>query len=200
MDVQARPRDKVPETTRWAVLAAVLLIAATAYGGFRAVRLVSDPVLDSTTLKLGGARVQVVAAEQVVGIANSDLMNGMGHNISGLVGADQMMVQVWLRLSSGDKVADYDPSRLRAYVAGSRTPILPASSSLGDGSLTPHALVEGSVSFVVPRSWDHLVLSAVGSQHSIDIPAVQEQPGNLATPEVGTDEHSDNPSDHGGAP
>ena len=181
--------------TRWTMLLVALLLAATAYGGYRAVssmNAIHDPAAlggdAPATLRLGDARVEVVAAEEVVGVAGSDLMGGMGHNISGWVKADQMMVQVWLRVSTGDRPGDYDPTQLRAYATGSPTPILPASGSLGTGTLTPHSMVEGSVSFVVPRTETRLSLSSTTSGYSIDIPAVAGSPAPAVTPAPGDDE------------
>lgn len=176
--------------TRWAALAVALLVAATAYGGYRAIDLASNPVPDPAVLQLGGARVELLSAEEVVGVAASDLMSGMGHNISGWVPEDQMMVQVWLRVSAGDRAAGYDAGQLRAFSPGSSRPLLPVSGTLGDGTLTPHAVVEGSVSFVVPRDWTHLTLGATGSDRSIDIPALPAAPGSSGTPAPGGEDHS----------
>ncbi|QSR25758.1 hypothetical protein CFH99_09000 [Nocardioides aromaticivorans] len=196
MDTTVRRPAPVGETTRWTLLLVLVLCAATVYGGQRALSLL-DPAHHAAsphgheappTLQLGDARVEVVAAEEVVGVAGTDLMGGMGHDISGWVTADQMMVQVWLRVSAGDRAAAYDPSQLRAFAAGSTTPIVPASGSLGTGTLTPHAMVEGSVSFVVPRTDARLSLGTATSDHSVAIPAVPGSSGRTA-PTPGDDEH-----------
>lgn len=172
MDATALRTHGRPIAIRWTLVAALLLLAVTAYGGIRAVSLLRTAGEDPTALRLGDVTYQVVSAEEVVGIANSDLMGGMGHNISGLVSQDQMMVQVWLHLSSSSKNAAYDPAGLRAFLPGSTKPILPASGTLASGVLTPHATVEGSIGFVVPRGTTHLLLGAVGVRHTIDIPAL----------------------------
>ena len=172
MDATALRTHTRPLTIRWGLLAALLLIAVTAYGGFRAVSLWQAAGEDPAALQLNGVKFQVVSAEEVVGISNADLMGGMGHNIQGLVSEDQMMVQVWLDVSAGGRKAAYDAGQLRAYLPGSTKPILPASGTLDSGILTPHATVEGSIGFVVPRGTTHLVLGAVGTRHTIDLPAL----------------------------
>ncbi|GAB3861837.1 hypothetical protein GCM10028801_26410 [Nocardioides maradonensis] len=172
MDATALRTHSHPITVRWSLVAALLLVAVTAYGGLRAVSLWQTAGEDPSALRLGDVTFQVVSAEEVVGIANADLMGGMGHNIQGLVSEDQMMVQVWLDVSSGSRKAAYDAGQLRAYLPGSTTPILPASGTLDAGVLTPHATVEGSIGFVVPRGTTHLVLGAVGTRHTIDLPAL----------------------------
>ncbi len=190
MDVLALRRDADADRARWAVLAVIVLIAATAYGGHRALGLMDAPAESASTLELGGAQVQLLSAEEVVGVAASDLMSGMGHNISGWVAEDQMMVQVWLRVSTDDQAAGYDSAQLRAYRRGSPNPLRPVSGTLGNGVLAAHAVVEGSVSFVVPRDWTHLTLGATGSDRSIDIPALPAAPGSSGTPAPGGEDHS----------
>jgi hypothetical protein len=174
MDATALRTHGNPLTVRWALLATVLLVAVTAYGGLRAATLLGSAGDDPATLRIGDVSFEVVSAEEVVGIANSDLMGGMGHGIQSLVGEDQMMVQVWLDLSAGGRRAAYDTSQLRAYVAGSKKPILPASGTLDRGVLTPHATVEGSIGFVVPRGTTHLSLGSTASSRTIDVPALPE--------------------------
>lgn len=172
MDATALRTHAHPLTIRWSLVAALVLLAVAAFGGVRAVSLWRTAGDDPTALQLGGVTFQVVSAEEVVGIANADLMGGMGHGIQGLVSEDQMMVQVWLDVSAGSRKAAYDAGELRAYLPGSNTPILPASGTLAGGVLTPHATVEGSIGFVVPRGTTHLLLGAVGTRHTIDIPAL----------------------------
>ncbi|GAB4006124.1 hypothetical protein [Nocardioides ultimimeridianus] len=187
MDATAlRTRGK-PITVRWALIATVLLLAVTAYGGLRAAILLQTAGDDPAALRLGDVTFRVVSAEEVVGIANADLMGGMGHNIQGLVTEDQVMVQVWLDLSAGGRRAAYDVSQLRAYLPGSSKPILPASGTLDDGVLAPHATVEGSIGFVVPRGITRLLLGAVGTRRTIDIPALPA--GAPYVPDPNSPEH-----------
>ena len=100
---------------------------------------------------------------QVVGVAQRDLMSGMGHNISGYVSDSQMMVQVsFLVVRRATTAPRFDPTQLRAYEVGRSTPILPTGGALGRGEPPAHAEVEGTVTFVVPRDGGHLVLRAPG--------------------------------------
>jgi hypothetical protein len=187
MDATALRTHGRPLAIRWGLVAALVLIAVTAYGGFRAVTLMETAGNDPTSLELGDVRYQVVSAEEVVGIANADLMGGMGHNISGLVHEDQMMVQVWLHLTTGSRTAAYDPGQLRAYLPGSSKAILPASGTLANGVLAKDATVEGSIGFVVPRGTTRLLLGAVGTRHTIEIPALPA--GAPYIPDPNSSEH-----------
>jgi hypothetical protein len=169
--------------TRQSYLAAGLLLAVAA-GGVRAVDLAATAGDDARTFDMAGASWQVVDVEQVVGVAQRDLMSGMGHNINGYVSDSQMMVRVAVVVSAGDHRTSFSAGWLKAYEDESRTPMLPSGGSLGAGFLAPHATVEGTVTFVVPRDGGHLVLKGRGSSHVIDLTTIAQAP-----PGVGDDDH-----------
>ena len=169
--------------TRQRYLAAGLLVAVS-LGGVRAVDLAATAGDDDQTFDIAGASWKVVDVEQVVGVAQRDLMNGMGHNIGSYVSDSQMMVRVAVTVSAGDHRSSFSAGWLKAYEDGSKTPIQPAGGSLGAGLLAPHATVEGTVTFVVPRDGGHLVLKGRGSSHVIDLTTIAQAP-----PGVGHDDH-----------
>ncbi len=161
--------------SRTSYLASGLLLLATLGGGVRAAALLAADD-DPRSLQISGATWTVTDVEQVVGVAQRDLMSGMGHNISGYVSDSQMMVRVSFLVSAGDQGARFDPARLWAHEVGKTTPIQPSGGSLGAGVLSPHAEVEGTVTFVVPRDGGHLVLDAHGSSGDVDLTTVDQAP------------------------
>ena len=166
--------------SRTSYLASGLLLLATVGGGIRAAALLSAND-DPGSLQISGATWKVTDVEQVVGVAQRDLMSGMGHNISGYVSDSQMMVRVSFLVSAGDHAVRFDPTQLRAHEVGRTTPILPSGGSLGAGVLPAHADVEGTVTFVVPRDGGHLVLGAVGASGDVDLTTVDEAPAGATT-------------------
>ena len=166
--------------SRTSYLASGLLLVATVAGGVRAAALLSADD-DPESLQISGATWTVTDVTQVVGVAQRDLMSGMGHNISGYVSDSQMMIRVAFVVSAGDHGATYDPTKLRAHEVGKSTPILPTGGSLGEGRLSAQAEVEGTVDFVVPRDGGHLVLEAPGSSGEVDLTTVDEAPAGATT-------------------
>ena len=160
--------------SRPSYLASGLLLLATVAGGVRATHLISQD--QDSSLQIAGATWTVTEVTEVVGVAQRDLMSGMGHNISGYVSDSQMMVTVSFLVSADDHRAGFDPTRLRAYEVGKSAPILPNGGSLGAGVLSPHAEVEGTVTFVVPRDGGHLVLKAQGASGDVDLATVDVAP------------------------
>ena len=161
--------------SRSSYFASGLLLLATVAGGVRATALLTADD-DSQSLRFAGATWTVTDVAQVVGVAQRDLMSGMGHNIGGDVSDSQMMVRVSFLVSAGDHRAGFDPTQLRAYEVGKSTPILPTGGSLGTGVLSPHADVEGTVTFVVSRDGGHLILRAPGSSDDVDLTTVDQAP------------------------
>ena len=157
-------------------LASGLLLVATLLGGVRATSLMAHAGDDPGSLRIAGATWHVTDVEQVVGVAQRDLMSGMGHNISGYVPDDEMLVKVSVVINAGDHPAAFSADWLRAYEAGSRTPLSPAGGSLGSGDLRAHATVEGSVTFVVARDGGHLVLQGKGSSQTLDLTTIDQAP------------------------
>src|SRR5262245_66321394 len=86
---------------------AVGLLLAVAVGGVRAVDLAASAGDDGRTFDMAGASWQVVDVEQVVGVAQRDLLSGMGHNIGGYVSDSQMMVRVAVAVSAGDPASRF---------------------------------------------------------------------------------------------
>ena len=169
--------------SRSSYLASGLLLVATVVGGVRATALLTAND-DPQSLEIAGATWTVIDVNQVVGVAQRDLMSGMGHNISGYVSDSQMMVTVSFVVSAGDQRAGFDPTQLRAYEVGRKTPILPNGGSLGAGVLSPHGQVEGTVTFVVSRDGGHLVLRAPGASGDVDLTTVDQAP-----PGTGNNDH-----------
>jgi hypothetical protein len=164
--------------SRQTYLAAGLLVAAVV-GGVRAADLASSLDNGSRSFEMAGASWRVTDVDEVVGVSKRDLMSGMGgmgHNIGGLVTDDQMMIKVSLAVTGGDHGTSFNAGWLRAYEAGSTTPILPTGGSLGSGALSAHAIVEGTVTFVVPRDGGHLVLRGRGTSHVVDLTTVDQAP------------------------
>jgi hypothetical protein len=168
---------------RTSYLASGLLLLATVVGGVRATALLTADE-SSESLTFAGATWTVTDVTQVVGVAQRDLMSGMGHNISGYVSDSQMMVTVSFVVSAGDQRAGFDPTQLRAYEVGKKTPIPSNGGSLGTGVLSAHGQVEGTVTFVVPRDGEHLVLRAQGAPGDIDLTTVDQAPSG-----AGSDDH-----------
>jgi hypothetical protein len=164
-----------PRRNRSSYLASGLLLLATVFGGIRATSLLTSQT-DPDSLQIAGATWTVTDVSQVVGVAQRDLMSGMGHNIGGFVSDSQMMVRVSFVISAGDHRTTFDPSKLRAYEVGKKAPIPPMGGSLGSGVLLAHAHVDGTVTFVVPRDGSHLVLRAPGASHDIDLTTVDQAP------------------------
>ena len=82
-------------------LASGLLLVATLLGGVRATSLMAHAGDDPRSLRIAGATWHVTDVEQVVGVAQRDLMSGMGHNISGYVPDDEMLVKVSVVINAG---------------------------------------------------------------------------------------------------
>ena len=165
---------------RPAYFASGLLLLATVAGGVRATTLLSHHE-DPRSLELAGATWTVTDVEQVVGVAQRDLMSGMGHNIGGYVSDSQMMVRVSFVISAGDHRTSFNAGWLRAYEADKSQPLLPTGGSLGSGALSAHAEVEGTVTFVVPRDGGHLVLRAPGASGDVDLTTVDQAPPGATT-------------------
>ena len=165
--------------SRSSYLASGLLLLATIVGGVRATALLTAED-DPQSLSFAGATWTVTDVAQVVGVAQRDLMSGMGHNIGGYVSDSQMMVRVSFLVSAGDHRAAFDPTQLRAYEVGKSAPIRPSGGSLGTGVLSPHAEVEGTVTFVVSRDGGHLVLRAPGASGDVDLATVDQAPASTS--------------------
>lgn len=177
MDNRVRPPTTRP--ARAPVLAACLLVVMTVAGGARALTLARAASLDPSTLQLDGVTLRVTGVDEVVGVAASDLMGGMAHNISGYVPDDEMMLSVSVEVTAGDHDAAYQARSVVVHAVGARADLVPAGGTLGSGFLSAHGRVDGTVAFVVPRDGSHLTLGVRGSPRSIDLADVdQVAPGH----------------------
>ncbi len=113
--------------SRSSYFASGLLLLATVVGGVRATALLTADD-DPQSLQFAGATWTVTDVAQVVGVAQRDLMSGMGHNVGGYASDSQMMVRVSFLVSAGDQRAGFDPTQLRAYEVGKSKPILPTGA------------------------------------------------------------------------
>lgn len=162
--------------SRTMVVLALLLVAATTYGGVRvATGAARAPVgEDFPTLAVGHATFRITHVERVDGLTNADL-SGMGHGIQGLVLDDSTMIRVSVTVSAGSDPTAFDASRLRLLRRGMPTQA-PLGGSVGRGTLRPRASVEGAVAFVVPRDGARLRLGATGTSAAIALGTIDDAP------------------------
>lgn len=176
-----------------------LVVALTALGSWLAASALSGggagvsggPARVGAPLQAPFGLVTVTSVDTVSGLAASDL-GGMSHGVSGLVGADQQLVQVQLRLSGRDGGrGDFAPSNFHVVRSAGGKPVAPAAGSLSAARLLPGANIEGSLGFVVPRDGSRLSLAvpiAAGKAAAL-VPLGTAQKGPAA-PAQGGDEHS----------
>lgn len=175
------PVLRPPHAARWTasrtvVVLALLLVAATTYGGVRvATGAARDAVgEDFPTLAVGHATFRITHVQRVNGLTNADL-SGMGHGIQGLVLDDSTMIRVSVIVSAGSDATAFDTSRLRLLRHGMPAQA-PLGGSVGRGTLRPAASVEGAVAFVVPRDGARLRLGATGTSAAITLGAIDDAP------------------------
>jgi hypothetical protein len=158
----------------------LLLVVALALGlgAWRAVlvtRPVSTAAASPDTLQLGGVTYTVAHVEQVSGLTDEDL-SGMSHGIQGLVSSDKALLRVSMTVRSGSSSQVYDPSALTVVDDVGGKPIAPAGGSLSQGGIGPHAQVEGSLAFIVPRNGHHYRMRAPHNTNSVDLISVDLAP------------------------
>jgi hypothetical protein len=177
------PMSAPQPVTSWSrpvIVLALVLAAATAWGGWRAAMTSTDRH-DPRTIHIGGATYTVTHVEQVTGLADVDL-GGMTHGIQGLVSESQLMVQVSLTVSSGDSAASYQPQVLQAFPVGKSQGVSPAGGSLPPGKLPPNTRIEGKLSYLVPRDGATLALRAVDGSEEVPLLQVSNGTGPTSTP------------------
>lgn len=151
--------QSAPLLSRRVAILGVLVLLATAFGGWRAVTLASTPRLAANSFQVGGVTYTVTHAEQVAGLSDADL-SGMSHGIQGLVNDASELVRVSVLVSAGKSAATYHPDILKIYKSGSPKAVSAVGGSLSPGKLQPHGQIEGQLSFVLPRDGSTLTLRA----------------------------------------
>jgi hypothetical protein len=167
---------------RWSpqlVAVALMVAAATAFGGWQAVNLSADR-RDPRVLHVGGSTFTVTHVEQVNGLSDVDV-GGMTHGIQGFVAGDQLMIRVSLTVSSGSKSVAYQPQLLQAFRTGAKQGVAPAGGSLPGGQLPAHARIEGVLSYLVPRDGAQFALRAVNGTEQVPLLRVSG-PGGTPAP------------------
>lgn len=153
---------------------------------------------DPMSLQVGGTTFTVSQVERVTGLTADDL-GGMAHGIQGLVQDDQTLLRVSLTIAAVDEDTTYDAGTLRLYSSSSKRAIRPVGGSLGRGELGAHSLIEGAVSFVVPRNGAHFVLRSRGSSQSVSLTRVDKAPpgsGHMNMPNMSTPKGTDQGTHH----
>lgn len=149
---------------------------AVVLGGWRVVA--SHASAPQTALHVGDATFTVVQTEQVSGLTNADL-SGMSHGIQGLVKDDETLVRVSVTVSAGGSATDYDPSRLLVYTSGSAVGEPPVGGSLVPGRLGAGGSLEGSLSYVLPRSAAQITLGTGPDSPRIPLAPIEGAPVSL---------------------
>ncbi|MDQ1690711.1 MAG: hypothetical protein QOD87_819 [Pseudonocardiales bacterium] len=156
------------------VVPLLVVLLALALGGWRIVSI-THPHAAPGGLRVDGLYYTVSHVEQVTGLSEEDL-SGMSHGIQGLVTEDKALLRVSMTVRSGSRSKVYDPSVLTVRDDAGGDPIAPAGGSLAQGGIGPHAQLEGSLSFIVPRNGHHYRLRAPHNSHVIDLISVDLAP------------------------
>lgn len=171
-----RPRRTPARSGNWPAVLVLVVLAATVLGGWRVARGAAPPA-DAATLAVGHTSYTVTHVDQVKGLSPAEL-GGMAHGVQSLVSEDKALITVSLTVTAGDRATTVDPGVLSAVAVGSPRAFLPAGGTLAKGRLSAHARVEGSVSFVVPRTSESFVLRARGEARSVPLLRVENDPVN----------------------
>ncbi|MDX6232846.1 MAG: hypothetical protein QOH68_1846 [Nocardioidaceae bacterium] len=154
-----------------------LLVLATLLGAWH-VAASTTARLDPMSLQVDETTFTVTHVERVTGLTADDL-GGMAHGIQGLVQEDQTMLRVSVTVAAGDEDTTFDVGSLRLFSSASKHAIRPVGGSLGRGRLGAKSLIEGAVSFVVPRNGARFVLRSRGSEQSVFLTRVDKaSPGS----------------------
>jgi hypothetical protein len=93
----------------------------------------------------------VDSVERLKGLTAKDLA-GMTHGIQSLVQADHIQVQVSLELSNVlESAVSYAPEQFRVRIERARPAYAPGFGSIRAGTLQPHAGLNATLGFVLPR-------------------------------------------------
>jgi hypothetical protein len=126
--------------------------------------MVGQPIRTDTTV------VEVTGVELLGGLTAKDLSSA-NHGISHLVAANQVQVQVTVRLTNDTgKAVTFSPSQIGLRIGG-KAPTKALSSTVPDGLLGPGMSLEGTVGFVAARdsSTIQLELQRAGSPVLVDL-------------------------------
>jgi hypothetical protein len=115
------------------------------------------PFVVGQAVRTDSAVIDVTGVALLNGLTAKDLSSA-NHGISHLVAANQVQVQVTLRLTNDTGAAfTYAPSQIRLRIGG-KASTKALSSTLPDGPLRPGVSLEGTVGFVAARDASKLEL------------------------------------------
>jgi hypothetical protein len=136
------------------------------------------PFMVGQPVRTDSAVIEVTGVDLLDGLTAKDLSSA-NHGISHLVDANQVQVQVTLRLTNdtGNAVS-YSPSQIGLRIGG-KAPTKALSSTLPDGLLNPGVSLEGTVGFVAARdaSTLQLELPRAGSPVLVDLGRTDKSSG-----------------------
>jgi hypothetical protein len=158
-------------STRIVLLAASFLAGVVLVAWWGASSLADRPGPDS--LRVGDAVYTVTHVEQLNGLTDADV-GGMTHGIQGLVTKNQMLIRVSLTVSAGDNAATFDATVLQVHAADG-IGVAPLGGSLAGGRLRAHSRIDGSLSYVVPRTATARYQLRAGSNSRTSIPLLRGQ-------------------------
>ena len=170
------PRRTRHRANRVVVALVVVELFAAVLGGWRFVA--SHASASQTALHVGDATFTVIQTERVSGLSNADL-SGMSHGIQGLVKDDETLVRVSVTVSADGSATGYDPSRLLVYTSGSAVGAPPLGGSLVPGRLRAGGSIEGTLSYVVPRSAAQIAMGTDSDGSRIALVPIEASPVQL---------------------
>ena len=173
------------------VVLSTLVLGATAAGAWR-VAAITSAEHDPMTLRVGHASYTVTHVEQVAGLSDADL-GGMAHGVQSLVPQDKALIRVTVTVSADGTSTDYDARALQAFATGASVGVGPLGGSLAPGRLQAHGQIEGSLSYVVPRTTRQLVLRAGRLPRAVPLLRVEQGPAVAGHDHAGV---TDTPSPH----
>ena len=176
-------QEPVRTRTRQVLLLSVLVLGATAVGGWRVAALTAAEH-DPMTLRVGHVSYTVTHVEQVAGLSDADL-GGMAHGVQSLVPQDKALIRVTVTVSADGTATDYDARALQAYTTGASVGVRPLGGSLAPGRLQAHGQIEGSLSYVVPRKTSQLVLRAGRLPRAVPLLQVDDSPSTAGHDHAG---------------
>jgi len=102
--------------------------------------------------------VTIESVDKSTGLTSQQLA-GVNHGIQNLVSPDQVQLDVLVSITNElDAPAAYSPDQFVLIADNSDTPIQATSATFHDGTLQPHAQIEGKLSFVVSLGARKLLL------------------------------------------
>lgn len=170
----------------WAVacLAGVgAIVSAVTFGSNGSERIVAHKVGESVPTTFG--IVAVEHAELRGGLSAAEL-GGVTHGVRNLTTDAQAEVQASITLTNQtNDVVKYSPGQFRVLMGPSHVPVPLTGTSLLDGSLQPSANVNGTLSFIVARNDQQVLLEyrdLNGRRIFIDLGKVDQAPAGAGDP------------------